>query len=454
MNLPRILCVNASLALSLNAYTPIASAHPTTLLDINCQNDVTLSGLKVRLKLENVYEGPHDMFCNNVGAPFVRKDYSGNFLGFIDSRGRSYTYTSTGQPVTYTSLPALDSVLEDERQKKQNAINAWGTISLTKRFVNDSLHEILPWDSPSLARWDAQKPVKLYSLDRGSQNNAYFSPDNTGGSIHLFPLVNQRKQAIGSTANDYEIVSHETGHNISDILRPHHNLMRPQTGAIDESFGDYIAFSTALSIDNIRKQFLKDTKGNLRRSSFLSETAESLSQATGLGIHGIRNAVNNFTLDGAACEVHDLSRVFTGTLYDIFVGAFEEGSPRPWLFSRDELKDDEQINEVNGDLRALVLGAHCMVPYNNPTFADYGHTMYSLAENTSKYNYLSKFIPSSFENRGIDIFMGHNNFSICDKNAVAAHGGGGSKDNHICGTLESLKKRTASRDAKSLQVVF
>ena len=97
------------------------------------------------------------------------------------------------------------------------------------------------------------------------------------------------------------------------------------------------------------------------------------------------------------------------------MGAFEEGSPRPWLFSRDELKDDEQINEVNGDLRALVLGAHCMVPYNNPTFADYGHTMYSLAENTSKYNYLSKFIPSSFENRGIDIFMGHNNFSICDK---------------------------------------
>lgn len=454
MNITPILYAKVSLALGLSLYTLSASASPYTLLDINGQSTITLPGLKVRLKLDNVYDGPRDKFCTNSGAPVVRKDSSGNFLDFVDSHGRSYTYTSTGQPVTYTSLPALNAPLENERQNQQTAINAWGTISLTKRFVSESLHEILPRNSPALVRWNAQKPVKLYSLDRGSQNNAYFSPDDNGGSIHFFSLVNHKNQIIGSTGNDYEIGSHETGHNISDILRPNHDLMRPQTGAIDESFGDYIAFSTALSVDSIRKQFLKDTQGNLRRSSFLSETAESLSQATGYGVHGIRNAVNDFTLDGSACEVHDLSRVFTGALYDIFVGAFEEASPRPWIFFRDELKDDEQINQVNKDLRALVLGAHCMVPYSNPTFADYGHTMYSLAENNPHYTYLSKFIPGAFENRGIDVFEKHNNFSACDKNAVAAHGVGGSKDNHICGTLEHLKKRKERRIPRSWNLEF
>lgn len=440
MNISKILYTRASVALGLSLYTLAASANPDTLLDINGQNPITSPGLKVRLKLDGIYDGPRDKFCTNSGGPFIRKDGSSNFLDFVDSRGRSYHYTSTGHPVTYTSLPKLDEPLESERKARQTVINAYGTISLTKRLVGQQLQEILPWGSPALTRWNAQQPVKLYSLDKNYRNNAYFSPDTAGGSIHCFPLVNRRDQIIGSTGNDYEIVSHETGHNISHILMPDHDLMRPQTGAIDESFGDYIAFSTALSIKGIRKRFLQDTKGNLRRSSFLSETAESLSHATGFGAHGIRNAVNNLTLYDSDCEVHDLSRVFTGALYDIFVGAFEEASPRPWFWSRDELKDDEQMAQVNKDLQALVLGAHCMVRYANPTFADYGYTMHSLAENSPKYTYLSKFIPGSFENRGINIFQKHNDFSTCDKNAVKSHGAGGSKDNHICGTLEQLKK--------------
>lgn len=452
MNISKILYARASVALGLSLYTLAASANPDTLLDINGQNPITSPGLKVRLKLDAVYDGPHDKFCSNYGGTSVRKDRSGNFLKFVDSRGRSYDYTSTGHPVTYASLPKLDEPLESQRQAQQTALNAWGTISLTKRFVDKQLQEILPWGSPALARWNAQQPVKLYSLDEEYRNNAYFSPDNAGGSIHCFPLVNRRDQIIGNTGNDYEIVSHETGHNISHILRPDHDLMRPQTGAIDESFGDYIAFSTALSIGSIRKRFLQDTKGNLRRSSFLSETAESLSHATGFGAHGIRNAVNNLTLDNSDCEVHDLSRVFTGALYDIFVEAFEEASPRPWFWSRDELKDDEQMAQVNKDLQALVLGAHCMVPYTNPTFADYGHTMFSLAESSPNYTYLSKFIPGSFEDRGINIFRKHNDFSVCDQNAVKTHGSGGSKDNHICGTLEELKK--SGRRIGSLRLVL
>jgi len=245
------------------------------------------------------------------------------------------------------------------------------------------------------------------------QNNAYSAPDSTGGSIHFFPLVNKNGQVIGSTANDFDTVSHETGHNISNILRPQHDLNRPQTGALDESLGDFIALSSALSLQPTRKKFLKETKGNLRRSSFLSETAESISQATGLGSHGIRNALNDFTLEESACEVHDLSRVFTGALYDILVGAFEEGCPRTWFsYSTDQMKWEQQITRVNNDLRSLVLAAHCFVPYDNPTFADFGKTIYSLADNNENYGYLTHFVSAAFENREINIFLPHNNLSV------------------------------------------
>jgi len=420
--------------------TPAEGVSDHTRLDINAQNDVVLSGMKIRLNLGRIQEGPRDQFCTNVGRPFVKKDKNGDFLEFINAHGNSYTYTMTGSPVTYTTIPLDDKALERQRATQQAAINAWGTISWTKRLVNGDLHNILPANSPTLARWNNQHPVKLYTLGNNMQNNAYFKSDSTGGSIHLFPLVKKDGQFIGSTANDFDTVSHETTHNISNILRPNHDLTRPQTGALDESLGDFIALSSALSLKPTRKQFLKETKGNLRRSSFLSETAESISQATGLGPHGIRNALNDFTLDGSACEVHDLSRVFTGALYDIFVDAFEEGCPRTWFsYSTDEMKWEQQITRVNNDLRSLVLATHCLVPYDNPTFADFGYTLYSLAGNTAVYEYLAPFTLTAFENRGINISTPHNDFSICDKKAREQHGITGSEDTHICGVHERLK---------------
>lgn len=417
---------------------------PYTLLDINAQNDVALAGMKVRLQLDEVSNGPSDRFYKNVGGPFIPKDKNGNFLEFRDSRGHDYHYVTSGQPVLYSSRSLTNLALEAQRVMKQTVINAWGTISYTKRLINEDLHRIFPVSSSALERWNSQQPVKLYTLDQTTQNNAFFSPDNRGGSIHFCPLVNKRKQEIGSTANDFETVSHETGHNISYLLRPNRDLSRPQTGAMDESFGDFIAFSTALNIDSIRREFLKETKGNLRRSSFLTETAESLSQAIGLGSHGIRNAFNDFTLDGVACEVHDLSRVFTGALYDIFVEAFEKECPQTWFScTADERNWKYQIKRINADLRSLVLTAHCLVPYRNPTFGDMGKTMYKIAENSTTYDYLAPIVSVAFENRGIDINIPHNDLSVCDHKAEKKHGIGGSVDTEICGTLENLKKRVS-----------
>ena len=62
--------------------------------------------------------------------------------------------------------------------------------------------------------------------------------------------------------------------------------------------------------------------GDLHNKSFLSAIGEQM--GSGLGMrYGIRNADDNVTMRDVTDEIHDLSRVFTGAVYDIIVNMFE-----------------------------------------------------------------------------------------------------------------------------------
>ncbi len=423
-------------------------ATKTTLLDINAQSEHTLSGMKVRLQLDGVQNGPKDFLCVNKGRPFVKKDSQGDLLKDTDYVFvHQEPYRQRTSPIPYSTSVKLSPEVASSIYRKSTVINAWGTVSYTKRLVGSDLEDLFDGRSAALQRWRSQQPVKLYALDNSSYNNAYFSPDTSGGSIHFFPLKmeqNGKRVTIGWTSNDFETASHETGHNISHILRPNNDFSRPQTGAIDESFGDFIALSAALSLKPIRERFLQDTGRNLRKTSFLSEMSESLSKATGLGVHGIRNALNDLTLGDVRHEVHDLSRVLTGTLYDTLVIAFEEECPSTWfgglLSCSSDQKDSGILAQMNKDLRQLVLKTHASVRYNNPSFADYGYTMHQITTQDPNFSYLEQPILAAFEERGIDISIPHHSISICDNSALKQYGKGGFRDHHICGTLQHRLK--------------
>lgn len=271
--------------------------------------------------------------------------------------------------------------------------------------------------------------------NQGSANNAYFSPKTQ--SIHFLPLQDRKTgQIIGNTADDFDIVAHETGHNVSHILRPNRSFGRPQTGALDESLGDFLSYSTLLSLSPVRQRFFEETGGDLRKTSFLSEAAESLSFATGRGAHGIRNALNQDHISEVDSEVHALSTVHTGALYDVLVSAYDSEAPSGFYsyFVGDEGRD-ERLASMNEDIRRLVLAAHCIVPFNNPSFTDFGNTMHKIASNNGQYGYLAPFIEDAYELRGMDLTTSHHKLSICDNEALTKYGPVGKYQHNHCGTL-------------------
>ena len=108
-----------------------------------------------------------------------------------------------------------------------------------------------------------------------------------------------------------------------DGLRPNWILANspPQTGGLHESFGDITAIFLALSEMDQVEAAIALTKANLHDKTFLSDLAEDFGLALA-GLNGLRNADNDLKLSEAGKEVHAISQVFTGAIYDILADIF------------------------------------------------------------------------------------------------------------------------------------
>src|SRR5206468_6793193 len=95
----------------------------------------------------------------------------------------------------------------------------------------------------------------------------------------------------------------------------------PQTGGLHESFGDLTAiFLTLSQLDQV-EAVIAQTKSNLHDKTFLSDLAEEFGLALGMP-RGLRNADNDLKLSQVSNEVHALSQVFTGAIYDVLADIF------------------------------------------------------------------------------------------------------------------------------------
>ena len=129
------------------------------------------------------------------------------------------------------------------------------------------------------------------------------------------------------TCRSLDIVAHETGHAILDGLKPHwlDVASPPQTGGLHESFGDLTAIFLALSQLDQVEAIIAQTKANLHDKTFLSDLAEQFGLALGRP-NGLRNADNDLKLSQAGTEVHAISQVFTGAIYDILADIFRSNA--------------------------------------------------------------------------------------------------------------------------------
>lgn len=167
------------------------------------------------------------------------------------------------------------------------------------------------------------------------------------------------------TCRSLDIVAHETGHAVLDSLKPDWigASSNPQTGGLHESFGDLVAIFLALSQLDQAEALIVQTKGNLHNKNFLSDLAEQFGLALGRD-NGLRNADNDKKLSEVTNEVHDLSQVFTGGIYDVLADIFE--------YERNVDREDEALTLVLAAryLFGALLKAIHAAPAANATYAD------------------------------------------------------------------------------------
>ena len=209
-----------------------------------------------------------------------------------------------------------------------------------------------------------------------------------------------------------DIVAHETGHAVLDGLKPGWLAAGnpPQTGGLHESFGDITAIFLALSQLDQVEAVIAQTKANLHDKTFLAELAEQFGAALGRP-NGLRNADNNLKLSQVGNEVHAVSQVFTGAIYDILADVFAHERNAA-------LKDDAAVlYEVGQYMAGLVVRAIIASPPVGATFANVANQMRLLVVADGKPAY-RPFITNQFTIREVVLPMPLDGDALMEANVI------------------------------------
>ncbi|MRV75320.1 hypothetical protein GJ700_26745 [Duganella sp. FT92W] len=260
----------------------------------------------------------------------------------------------------------------------------------------------LPW------QWNSQRntdPLKVFPHGLPDVMNAYYSRSER--ALKFGDFVPSGEAGRVFTCRSFDIVAHETGHAVLDGLKPRWLLRRnpPQTGGLHEAFGDLTAIFLALSQLDQAEAVIAQTKADLHDKTFLADMAEQFGLALGRP-NGLRNADNDLTLAEAGNEVHALSQVFTGAVYDILADMFAfERSPG--------LLDDAALLYRTGEyLCGLVLRALMAAPDFGATYAHVASHMMLLAVSDGKPQAYREFIQHRFTVRGVNVAEDPNTLAL------------------------------------------
>jgi hypothetical protein len=249
----------------------------------------------------------------------------------------------------------------------------------------------LPW------QWNSSvdtAPLQVFPYGLPNVMNAFYSRSQCCLKFGDFIPTGQKDRVY--TCRSFDIVSHETGHAVLDGLKPQWLLADnpPQTGGLHESFGDLTAIFLALSQLDQCEAVIAQTKAKLHDKTFLADIAEQFGLSLGTTT-GLRNADNNLTLSDAGTEVHALSQVFTGAIYDILADLF--------AFERNPALEDDAavLHRVGAYLRGLVLRSLIAAPDRGATYADVVQQMHALVAADGKPADYASFIRDRFSARQV-----------------------------------------------------
>lgn len=266
------------------------------------------------------------------------------------------------------------------------------TLTMYQRALSSSGNEMpLPW------QWNSSvdtAPLQVFPYGLPNVMNAFYSRSQACLKFGDFIPNGQSERVY--TCRSLDIVAHETAHAVLDGLKPNWLLADnpPQTGGLHEAFGDLTAIFLALSQLDQCDAVIAQTKGRLHDKTFLSDIAEQFGLALGSPT-GLRNADNDLKLSDAGTEVHAISQVFTGAIYDILADLF--------AFERNPALEDDAavLHRVAAYLRGVVLRALIAAPDNAATFADVVNEMLRIVGEDGKPVDYANFIRNRFALREV-----------------------------------------------------
>lgn len=250
----------------------------------------------------------------------------------------------------------------------------------------------VPWQWNSPTNTD---PLQVFP-HHSNMMNAFYSRTGKALAFGFFPRPGPPPNPMVFTCRSFDIVAHEAGHAILDGLKPGWLGLAnpPQTGGLHESFGDLIAVFLALSQLDQVEAIIAQTKANLHDKTFLSDVAEEFGLALGRP-NGLRNADNDFKLSQVGNEVHAVSQVFTGGIYDVLADMFAfERKPA----TRD---DAATLYDVGQYVWSLLLRAIVAAPATGATYASVVNQMLNIAFADGKPVAYRNFIRNRFTFREV-----------------------------------------------------
>jgi hypothetical protein len=251
----------------------------------------------------------------------------------------------------------------------------------------------LPW------QWNSAsdtKPLQVFPHGLPDVMNAYYSRNDRALKFgHFVPNGADERMY---TCRSFDIVAHETGHAVLDGLKPRWLLNNnpPQTGGLHESFGDLTAIFLTLSQLDQTEAVIAQTKADLHDKTFLADMAEQFGLALGRP-NGLRNADNDLKLSEAGNEVHALSQVFTGAIYDVLADMFAH-ERQPGL-----LDDAAMLHRVGEYLCGLVLRALMASPDHAASYAHVVNQMLRIVAEDGRPAEYADFIRNRFSVREVVI---------------------------------------------------
>ncbi|MEX5746319.1 hypothetical protein [Massilia sp. X63] len=257
----------------------------------------------------------------------------------------------------------------------------------------------LPW------QWNTSmdtRPLTVYPYGLPNTMNAFYSRNQGCLKFGDFipPGANGGAQPEEAariyTCRSFDIVAHETAHAVLDGLKPQWLLADapPQTGGLHEAFGDLTAIFLALSQLDQCEAVVAQTKAHLHDKTFISDIAEQFGTALG-GSTGLRNADNDLTLSQAGTQVHAISQVFTGAMYDVLADMF--------AYERNPTVDDcaAVLHRVAAYLRGLLLRALIAAPDSAASYVDVVNEMLRIVQDDGKPPIYAGFIRNQFARRHV-----------------------------------------------------